>query len=180
TSLAGSIRSRHDRALTLHAIAITIADNEPDRAEALARSLGHDLLADSVLSHLVRALMSTDPDRALRLARSIRLPALQACELTAVAVALAATDPGRAERLAGSLASDYWRAEALGAVAAEVAAIDASRAGRLADEAERFARGVPDGSAKVAAVASAAKARHFLDADGAAELFEEAKQLALR
>ena len=47
-SLAGSIPGWHDRTLTLHAIALTIADIEPDRAEALARSLLHSLLDDSV------------------------------------------------------------------------------------------------------------------------------------
>ncbi|HXS66787.1 MAG TPA: hypothetical protein VN767_28355 [Streptosporangiaceae bacterium] len=182
-SLAGSIPSWHDRTLTLHAIAITIAGTEPDRAEALARSIGHDLLTDSVLSHLVEGLRSTDPDRALRLARSIRQPALQACELIAVAAALAQADLDRAERLAGSLAGDYWRAEALSAVASEAAvtgapATETGRAGRLADAAERLARGVPGGPAKIAALASAARARHLLDADRAAGLFAEAERLA--
>jgi hypothetical protein len=177
-SLAGSIPSRHDRTLTLHAIALTIVEIEPDRAEALARSLLHLRLADSVVSRLAGSLIAADPDRALRLAWSIRQPALQASALIAVASALAQADPGRAERLAGSLDGNYWRAEALSAVAAEVAGTEPDRAGRLADEAERLARGVPDGSAKVAALASAARARHFLNADRAAEMFEEAKGLA--
>ncbi|HET7017775.1 MAG TPA: hypothetical protein VFI65_27885 [Streptosporangiaceae bacterium] len=177
-SLAGSVPSWHDRTLTLHAIAITITDTEPDRAEALARSLGQDLLADSVLSRLVRVLMETDPDRALRLARSIRLPALQACELTAVAAALAQTDLDRAERLARSLTSNYWQAEALSAVAAEAAAIDQDRAGRLAEEAERLACEVTGEPAKIAALASAARARQLLNADRAAGMFAEAERLA--
>ena len=177
--LAGSIQKWHDRALTLHAIAIAVADAEPDRAEALARSIGHWLLMDSVLSRLVRVLMAADPDRALRLAWSIRQPALQACELTAIAARLAETDQDRAERLARSLAGNYWRVEALSAVAAEVAVADPARAGRLADEVDRLADGVPDGPAKVAALASAAGVRHFLDAERASGMFEEARRLAL-
>ncbi|HXJ64442.1 MAG TPA: hypothetical protein VNN79_11865 [Actinomycetota bacterium] len=121
------------------AVAQKMTAIDPDRAEAIARSIDDPSSRWNALAVIAVDVAASDPERAEVLGRSIDEPDRRARALAAVAVQIAATDPDRAEEIARSIEDPGGRAWSLAQVAVEMAPTDSRRARRLAESAEEIA-----------------------------------------
>jgi hypothetical protein len=132
-----------EQAQALVGAARAAAASDPDRAEALARSITDQTSQADALAAVARVVAAADPDRGEALARSITEPYKQAHTLGAVAQVVAAADPDRGEALARSITLPEWQATAMAAVACVMAATgDVGRAETLVAQAEPMARSI--------------------------------------
>jgi hypothetical protein len=172
-----SIDNENARTHACHDLSITVSGADPGCAEELAFSIG-GLLRDDALSHLAIVLAAEDFDRAMRVTRSISHHGLNMYTMNRLITVLAPGDPKRAERLARRLSDGYWRLEALCHISSALNLDTPARGDSLLDEAETLAQSLGDKAAKGCALGSVARVRAFTDPYRAAQLFDQAQQLA--
>jgi hypothetical protein len=120
---------------TLGDLVKAIASADPDRAEALARSIADPERQAQTIAGLAIRAARLNPDRAKALARSITDPeqreqalhGVKDVELAREAKAVADADPGQAEALAGKITNPEWQALVLTNLAREAAPARARR-----------------------------------------------------
>jgi hypothetical protein len=172
-----SIENENARTHACHDLSITVSGADPGCAEELAFAIG-GLLRDDALSHLAIVLAAEDFDRAMRVTRSISHHGLHMYTMNRLITLLAPGDPKRAERLARRLPDEYWRLEALCHIASALNLDTPAQGDSLLDEAESLAQFLGDKAAKGCALGSVARVCAFTDPYRAAQLFDQAQQLA--
>ena len=141
---------------------------DPDRAEALARSISGPVHRSLALASVARSIASTDAGRAQEIARSIPEPVTLCGALADVAIAQATIAPARAEDIANSIPIKDYRTPALPQIAQAIAIADPDRA-------ERVARAIEDPKTKAAALAAVAYAMADTDPARARQLAHDAE-----
>ena len=133
TSFYRRLAGQDRRTQALAQVARTVADGDPTRAEAIARTMTDPALQARALTEVARTVAAAgDPARAEAIARTITDPALQARALTGVAgMLLSDGDPARAEAIARTITDPALQAQALTEVARTVAAAGRSASTQL-------------------------------------------------
>lgn len=127
--------SMSTQADALAQLAVAVASADPDRAQALARSIADPERQADTLACLARRVAAVDMERARAVARSINiadrraraLANLDDTELARRAKAAARADPDQAEALAQKIADPDWRALVLANLARETTPARARR-----------------------------------------------------